>query len=293
MMSMVLGVSFAPPSSSNALPERLSCLGSSRTPFTKRIPSWVPASKSLNGGAGMRRSKPCCCRGDCITATGSDETLAEIRKKLSSRTRFLGYGHQVSFGYIGLTCSQALPSTQPQIAPRTTWSPEPARLSFAACLVRAGRRTASPRCSRNCWQKPGATRSLRASRAIADASRRHYRLPTRHLRVRAAHSPATRLCRARIPPPGRRLRSRRQVSTLLPESFHLCEAGEEFDGGPPARRSRSPAGFHGGTGGGASTCSGLAMELQPGALLVCVRLVACKIRRWSGATMRGRLWAIW
>jgi Acyl-CoA reductase (LuxC). len=37
---------------------------------------------------------------DCVTATGSDETLASIRRRLSTRTRFLGYGHQVSFGYV-------------------------------------------------------------------------------------------------------------------------------------------------------------------------------------------------
>jgi hypothetical protein len=37
---------------------------------------------------------------DCVTATGSDESLAAIRRRLSPRTRFLGYGHQVSFGYV-------------------------------------------------------------------------------------------------------------------------------------------------------------------------------------------------
>lgn len=37
---------------------------------------------------------------DCVTATGSDETLAAIRRRLPSKVRFLGYGHRVSFGYI-------------------------------------------------------------------------------------------------------------------------------------------------------------------------------------------------
>ena len=37
---------------------------------------------------------------DCLTATGSDETLEAIRKRLPTRTRFLGYGHRVSFAYI-------------------------------------------------------------------------------------------------------------------------------------------------------------------------------------------------
>ncbi|MGV3773810.1 MAG: acyl-CoA reductase [Verrucomicrobiales bacterium] len=33
---------------------------------------------------------------DCVTATGSDETLTAIRKKLPAHVRFLGYGHKVS-----------------------------------------------------------------------------------------------------------------------------------------------------------------------------------------------------
>ena len=37
---------------------------------------------------------------DCVTATGSDETLATIRARLPARVRFLGYGHRVSFAYV-------------------------------------------------------------------------------------------------------------------------------------------------------------------------------------------------
>jgi len=37
---------------------------------------------------------------DCVTATGSDETLAAIRTRLPVKTRFLGYGHRVSFGFV-------------------------------------------------------------------------------------------------------------------------------------------------------------------------------------------------
>lgn len=37
---------------------------------------------------------------DCLTATGNDETLAQIKHRLPSKARFLGYGHRVSFGYI-------------------------------------------------------------------------------------------------------------------------------------------------------------------------------------------------
>jgi len=45
---------------------------------------------------------------DCVTATGSNETLAAIRAQLPSRVRFLGYGHRVSFGYL---TGESLPSS--------------------------------------------------------------------------------------------------------------------------------------------------------------------------------------
>jgi hypothetical protein len=37
---------------------------------------------------------------DCLTATGSDETLAAIRARLPAKVRFLGYGQRVSLGYV-------------------------------------------------------------------------------------------------------------------------------------------------------------------------------------------------
>jgi len=37
---------------------------------------------------------------DAVTATGRDETLAELRGRLPPQVRFLGYGHRVSFAYI-------------------------------------------------------------------------------------------------------------------------------------------------------------------------------------------------
>ncbi|MHB1309889.1 MAG: acyl-CoA reductase [Limisphaerales bacterium] len=37
---------------------------------------------------------------DCLTATGSDETIEEIQRRIPARTRFLGYGQRVSFAYV-------------------------------------------------------------------------------------------------------------------------------------------------------------------------------------------------
>jgi len=36
----------------------------------------------------------------CVTATGSDETLADLRRRIPQQTRFLGYGHRASFGFV-------------------------------------------------------------------------------------------------------------------------------------------------------------------------------------------------
>jgi hypothetical protein len=45
---------------------------------------------------------------DCVTATGSDETLAEIRSRLPIKTPFLGYGYRVSFGFVAHDSLSAL-----------------------------------------------------------------------------------------------------------------------------------------------------------------------------------------
>ncbi|HWN95480.1 MAG TPA: acyl-CoA reductase [Methylomirabilota bacterium] len=56
------------------------------------IAEWPGGTESLE--------HPLFAEADCVTATGSDETLAAIRQRLPARTRFLGYGHRVSFGYV-------------------------------------------------------------------------------------------------------------------------------------------------------------------------------------------------
>jgi hypothetical protein len=51
-------------------------------------------------GGSMNLEMPLFKEADCVTATGSDETLSEIRYHLPVKTRFVGYGHRVSFGYV-------------------------------------------------------------------------------------------------------------------------------------------------------------------------------------------------
>jgi hypothetical protein len=51
-------------------------------------------------GGTLDLETPLFAEADCVTATGSDETLAEVQGRLPTTTRFLGYGHRVSFAYV-------------------------------------------------------------------------------------------------------------------------------------------------------------------------------------------------
>ena len=51
-------------------------------------------------GGSRELEQPLFAASDCVTATGSDETLAEIRRDLPAHVRFIPYGHRVSFGYV-------------------------------------------------------------------------------------------------------------------------------------------------------------------------------------------------
>lgn len=51
-------------------------------------------------GGSVHLEAPLFIAADCVTATGSDETLEKIRKHVPAKTRFLAYGHRVSFGCV-------------------------------------------------------------------------------------------------------------------------------------------------------------------------------------------------
>jgi hypothetical protein len=131
---------------------------------------------------------------DCITATGGDEALAEIRRRLPVRARFVGYGHRVSFGYIagaalsGFNVKRILPRAATDVvawnqlgclSPHLIYVEQGGTVSpedFAGMLAEelARREETEPR-----GELPKET-------AAAIASRRAF------YEVRAAHSPDTR-----------------------------------------------------------------------------------------------------
>jgi hypothetical protein len=131
---------------------------------------------------------------DCITATGSDETLAALRARIPSKTRLLGYGHQVSFGYIA---QEALAGFNPKkIAARAAadvvaWN-QLGCLSPHVIYVETGGATApehfaellSEELARREESEPRGDLPLESAAVIA-AKRGFYE-------IRAAHSPDTR-----------------------------------------------------------------------------------------------------
>jgi hypothetical protein len=56
------------------------------------IAEWKGGTESIEA--------PLFAEADCVTATGSDEALESIRRRLPSRVRWLGYGHRLSFAYL-------------------------------------------------------------------------------------------------------------------------------------------------------------------------------------------------
>lgn len=132
---------------------------------------------------------------DCITATGTDATLAAIRPRVPAAARFLAYGHRVSFAYVaaaGLAGRQARQIAAQAAADVAAWNQQGclsphviyvelggvvAPEGFAALLAEELERLeqAEPR------------GELPVAAAAAITSRRGF------YEIRAAHSPDTRL----------------------------------------------------------------------------------------------------
>jgi len=77
------------------------------------LAEWSSSEPRRNSGAPMRADsldpiakrnvelmKAMFGQAGCVTATGSDESLAAIRRFVPAKTRFVGYGHRVSFAYV-------------------------------------------------------------------------------------------------------------------------------------------------------------------------------------------------
>jgi hypothetical protein len=131
---------------------------------------------------------------DCVTATGSDETLSAIRRRLPDKARFLGYGHRVSFGYIA---SEALTGFgSKQVVARVAedviaWNQLGCLSPHVIYVERGGAMGAEPFAERLADELAAREHSeprgdIPTEAAAAIASRRAF------YEVRAAHSPDTR-----------------------------------------------------------------------------------------------------
>lgn len=101
LMSMVLGLltrsaQFVKCASGTALLPRL--FAHSIYELQPKLATCLEVAEWRGGDAALEAAL--FAEADCVTATGSDETLLAIRNRLPVRARFLGYGHRVSFGYV-------------------------------------------------------------------------------------------------------------------------------------------------------------------------------------------------
>ena len=100
-MSIVLGVlvrsaQFVKCASGTALLPRL--FAHSLYHFEPKIGACLEIAEWKGGHATLESAL--FAEADCVTATGSDEALMGIRSRLGPKTRWIGYGHRLSFGYV-------------------------------------------------------------------------------------------------------------------------------------------------------------------------------------------------
>ena len=101
LMSMVFGLltrsaQFVKCASGSAFLPRL--FAHSIYDFDPKLGACLEVAEWRGGDAALESAL--LAQADCVTATGNDETLAAIRALLPVKTRFLGYGHRVSFGFV-------------------------------------------------------------------------------------------------------------------------------------------------------------------------------------------------
>ena len=177
-MKCASGASFLP---------RLVCPLPLRNRSQARRPAW---NSPAGAGGAVEWKTPLFAEADCLTATGSDETLAAIRARLPARVRFMGYGQRVSFGYRhprSAARRRLLPSRCQRGGRRDRLGPE--WLSFAAgdlcggtrrggvgsiCLE-ACRRACAPRSGRTARQRfqPKKPSAIASRRAICETLAAH------------------------------------------------------------------------------------------------------------------------
>lgn len=130
---------------------------------------------------------------DCVTATGTDETLAAIRSRLPLSVRFLGYGHRVSFGFVAgkMLSSSRAPGIAAQVADDVVAWNQLGCLSPHVIYVQPGGEVAPDKFAEMLADELEGREQLEprgdlpAAHAATIASRRSI------YEVRAAHSPET------------------------------------------------------------------------------------------------------
>ena len=155
----------------------------------------MPASKSPNGKAAQEiLDSAVFAEADCVSVTGTDETLAAVRSKLPIKTRFLGYGTRA----VAFVTREALAAHPKQLA----------KLARATTSLRGINKDACLRMSSTSNPAAKATPELFAQRLSEELEALEDHQPRAQLKpaeaagiatrrsfyeVRAAHSPETQM----------------------------------------------------------------------------------------------------
>jgi hypothetical protein len=131
---------------------------------------------------------------DCVVAAGTDETLADIRRRIPGSARFIGYGTRVSFAFVSREALEKSVRSVAQQAARaiTAWD-QRGCLSPHDIYVEEGSRTKADEFSEKLAEELAAVEkthprgSLKPRDAAAIATRRAF------YEVRAAHSLETKM----------------------------------------------------------------------------------------------------
>jgi len=146
-------------------------------------------------GGDVELEKSVLANADCITATGSDESLDALRKLAPTQTRFLGYGHRLSFAYVagGVLTGLKAERLAAQLATDVVAWDQQGCLSPHVCYIERGGQISGEQFSemlagqlerREQTEPRGA---LPVEKSATIASRRSF------YELRASHSPDTRL----------------------------------------------------------------------------------------------------
>ncbi len=263
----------------------------------RRTPNWAPAWKSPHGRAAPSILESALfAEADCVVATGSDETLAAIRQKLPPAARFVGYGTQVSFGYVTREALErhAHAVAEQAAADVTAWNQRGCLSPHVIYVEDSGSGTGED-FAELLAGKLEALEKTHPRGALSAGRRRPSRAGAPFTKCAPPIRRRPRCGPAANRPPGRSFwKTTRAFSFPARTGSFMSrwcrDLTQALQGAESVREKISTVGLACSASANARSGADASRIGAPGES---VRWARCKIRRWAGATTAGRRWAIW